>query len=63
MEEDLILQIETVESEINLVLEEAGGDIELPLVTIAEQGPPADFFQNPKHERTRKFLGEILRQH
>ncbi len=30
---------------------------------IVEQAPPADFFQNPKHERTRKFLGEILRQH
>ena len=30
---------------------------------IVEEAPPAEFFQAPKHERTRKFLGEILRQH
>src|ERR1700759_5484221 len=23
---------------------------------IVEEGPPAEFFRNPKHERTRKFL-------
>ncbi len=28
---------------------------------VVEEAPPADFFTNPKHERTRKFLGEILR--
>ncbi|MDW3686006.1 amino acid ABC transporter ATP-binding protein [Cupriavidus sp. CV2] len=27
---------------------------------ILEEGPPAQFFQNPKHERTRAFLGDIL---
>ncbi len=27
---------------------------------IVEQAPPAEFFSNPRHERTRKFLGEIL---
>jgi polar amino acid transport system ATP-binding protein len=27
---------------------------------IIEEGPPGEFFQNPRHERTRKFLGEIL---
>jgi polar amino acid transport system ATP-binding protein len=27
---------------------------------IVEQAPPAEFFSNPAHERTRKFLGEIL---
>jgi polar amino acid transport system ATP-binding protein len=27
---------------------------------IVEEAPPAEFFSNPKHERTRKFLGEIL---
>jgi len=27
---------------------------------IVEEAPPAAFFQNPRHERTRKFLGEIL---
>src|SRR5476649_1960210 len=30
---------------------------------IVEEGPPAEFFSNPKHERTRKFLGEILPRH
>ena len=28
---------------------------------IVEEGPPGAFFKNPKHERTRKFLGDILR--
>ncbi|MBO9126702.1 MULTISPECIES: amino acid ABC transporter ATP-binding protein [unclassified Rhizobium] len=28
---------------------------------IVEEAPPAIFFSNPRHERTRKFLGEILR--
>ena len=27
---------------------------------IVEQGPPAEFFGNPKHERTRAFLSQIL---
>jgi polar amino acid transport system ATP-binding protein len=27
---------------------------------IVEQGPPLEFFQNPKHERTQLFLKEIL---
>ncbi|WP_188517639.1 amino acid ABC transporter ATP-binding protein [Alsobacter metallidurans] len=27
---------------------------------IVEEGHPAEFFKAPKHERTRKFLGEIL---
>ncbi len=31
----------------------AGGEI-------VEEGPPQQFFQNPKHERTRAFLGDIL---
>ena len=31
--------------------------------SIVEEGPPTDFFRNPKHERTRKFLGEILPRH
>jgi polar amino acid transport system ATP-binding protein len=30
---------------------------------IVEEGEPADFFRAPKHERTRQFLGEILRSH
>jgi len=30
---------------------------------IIEQAPPQEFFQAPRHERTRKFLGEILRHH
>ncbi|MDC9811374.1 MULTISPECIES: amino acid ABC transporter ATP-binding protein [Rhizobium] len=29
---------------------------------IVEEAPPAEFFTNPRHERTRKFLGEILRK-
>jgi polar amino acid transport system ATP-binding protein len=28
--------------------------------SIVEEAPPAEFFKSPKHERTRKFLGEIL---
>jgi polar amino acid transport system ATP-binding protein len=28
--------------------------------SIVEEGAPAAFFSNPRHERTRKFLGEIL---
>jgi polar amino acid transport system ATP-binding protein len=31
--------------------------------SIVEEGPPVDFFKNPQHARTRKFLGEILSQH
>jgi polar amino acid transport system ATP-binding protein len=31
--------------------------------TIVEEAPPAEFFSDPKHERTRKFLGEILGRH
>ena len=30
---------------------------------IVEEAPPEAFFQNPRHERTRQFLGEILRKH
>jgi polar amino acid transport system ATP-binding protein len=30
---------------------------------IVEEGPPADFFRNPRQERTRQFLGEILNRH
>ena len=30
---------------------------------IVEQGPPAEFFGNPKHEKTRQFLGQILSSH
>ena len=28
---------------------------------IVEEAPPEQFFSNPQHERTKKFLGEILR--
>jgi polar amino acid transport system ATP-binding protein len=31
--------------------------------TIVEEAPPAEFFKNPKNERTKKFLGEILAGH
>jgi polar amino acid transport system ATP-binding protein len=30
---------------------------------IVEEGEPQEFFSNPRHERTRKFLGEILSRH
>uniref|UniRef100_A0A9E8CTZ1 Amino acid ABC transporter ATP-binding protein n=1 Tax=Bosea sp. NBC_00436 TaxID=2969620 RepID=A0A9E8CTZ1_9HYPH len=30
---------------------------------IVEEAPPGEFFHNPRHERTRKFLGEILSKH
>jgi polar amino acid transport system ATP-binding protein len=30
---------------------------------IVEQAPPAQFFGNPEHETTRKFLGQILSSH
>jgi len=30
---------------------------------IVEEAPPAEFFTNPKHARTKQFLGEILRGH
>ncbi|MDA8258273.1 MAG: amino acid ABC transporter ATP-binding protein [Betaproteobacteria bacterium] len=30
---------------------------------IIEQGPPAEFFKKPQHQRTRAFLGEILGNH
>jgi polar amino acid transport system ATP-binding protein len=30
---------------------------------IVEEAPPIAFFNNPKHARTRQFLGEILRGH
>jgi polar amino acid transport system ATP-binding protein len=31
--------------------------------SIVEEAPPDEFFRNPKNERTKKFLGEILSQH
>jgi polar amino acid transport system ATP-binding protein len=31
--------------------------------SIVEEAPPNEFFRNPKNERTRKFLGEILAGH
>jgi polar amino acid transport system ATP-binding protein len=30
---------------------------------VVEEAPPDQFFKNPQHERTRKFLGEILPRH
>ena len=30
---------------------------------ILEQAPPAEFFGNPRHEKTRQFLGQILSSH
>jgi general L-amino acid transport system ATP-binding protein len=27
---------------------------------LVEEAPPQEFFQNPKEERTRKFLSQIL---
>ncbi|WP_092156697.1 amino acid ABC transporter ATP-binding protein [Bosea sp. CRIB-10] len=30
---------------------------------IVEEAAPQEFFSNPRHERTRKFLGEILPRH
>nr|WP_103875474.1 amino acid ABC transporter ATP-binding protein [Bosea lathyri] len=30
---------------------------------IVEEAPPEVFFSNPSHERTKKFLGEILHRH
>jgi polar amino acid transport system ATP-binding protein len=27
---------------------------------IVEEAAPEEFFKNPQHQRTRKFLGEIL---
>ncbi|WP_442855228.1 amino acid ABC transporter ATP-binding protein [Bosea sp. PAMC 26642] len=30
---------------------------------IVEEAPPVEFFTKPRHERTRKFLGEILHKH
>jgi len=30
---------------------------------IVEEAVPETFFKNPRHDRTKKFLGEILRQH
>ncbi|MEJ8848487.1 amino acid ABC transporter ATP-binding protein [Variovorax rhizosphaerae] len=30
---------------------------------IVEQGPPQEFFGNPKHEKLRQFLGQILSSH
>jgi ABC-type polar amino acid transport system ATPase subunit len=27
---------------------------------VVEEGPPAEFFAHPRHERTRQFLGKIL---
>ena len=31
--------------------------------TIIEEAAPEEFFKNPRHERTRKFLGDILAHH
>lgn len=30
---------------------------------IVEEAEPESFFRNPQHDRTRKFLGEILAAH
>jgi polar amino acid transport system ATP-binding protein len=31
--------------------------------SIVEEAPPSEFFKNPKNDRTKKFLGEILAGH
>jgi polar amino acid transport system ATP-binding protein len=31
--------------------------------SIVEEAPAEEFFRNPRHERTKKFLGEILAGH
>jgi len=31
--------------------------------SIVEEAPPEEFFKNPQHQRTKKFLGEILPQY
>ena len=31
--------------------------------SIVEEAPPIEFFKNPKNDRTKKFLGEILAEH
>ncbi len=31
--------------------------------TIVEEGSPEEFFKDPQHERTKKFLGDILAHH
>ncbi|MDB5892401.1 MAG: glnQ, partial [Polaromonas sp.] len=30
---------------------------------IVEQAPPSEFFSNPKNDKTRQFLGQILSSH
>ena len=30
---------------------------------VVEEAAPEEFFKNPRHQRTRKFLGEILAGH
>jgi len=30
---------------------------------IVEQAPPTEFFGNPKNEKTKQFLGQILSSH
>jgi polar amino acid transport system ATP-binding protein len=31
--------------------------------SIVEEAVPETFFKNPRHDRSKKFLGEILSQH
>ena len=51
-----------VSHEMNFARKVADRIIVMDQGTIIEEGPPAVVFNQPRHERTRKFLTDILRE-
>ncbi|MGH7999025.1 MAG: amino acid ABC transporter ATP-binding protein, partial [Brasilonema sp.] len=49
-----------VTHEVGFAREAADRVILMDSGTIVEEATPSAFFQNPKHDRTRKFLSQIL---
>jgi general L-amino acid transport system ATP-binding protein len=49
-----------VTHEVGFAREAADRVILMDSGTIIEEATPSIFFQNPKHDRTRKFLSQIL---
>ncbi len=51
-----------VTHEMSFAAEVASNVVFMDGGVIVEQGPPTEMFRNPRHERTRKFLGRLLQR-
>ena len=50
-------------AEIDELASQSTEELVSPAPKIVEENEPEAFFRNPRHERTRAFLGEILAHH